>query len=152
MGLSLATAMILLTVSNVLVRNAQRETAQALLRVEEEQGRTVKALQRADANFRRARQAVEDYFTTVSEDILLDEPGMQPLRKKLLGTALEYHQVFLKEHANDQGIEAELAVSHRRYGNIAYLTDRNDEAFAHFQSALEGFRRTSPATSGPPRV
>ena len=152
MGLSLATAVILLTVSNVMVRNAQRETARALVRIKEEQGRTVEALQRADANFRRARQAVEDYFTNVSEDILLDEPGMQPLREKLLRTALEYHQGFLKERANDRGIEAELAVSHRRYGNIAFLLGRHDEVLAHYQSALEGFRRTGPATSGPPRV
>jgi len=49
MGLSLATAVILLTVSNVLVRNAQRETARALARVKEEQGRTVTALQLAMA-------------------------------------------------------------------------------------------------------
>jgi serine/threonine protein kinase len=139
MGLSLATAVILLTASNVLVRNAQRATARALARVKEEQGRTVIALERADANFRRARQAVEDYFTTVSEDILLDEPGMQPLRQKLLGTALDYHQVFLKERANDRGIEAELAVSHRRYGNIAFLIGRRDEALAHYQRALERF-------------
>jgi serine/threonine-protein kinase len=139
MGLSLATAVILLTVSNVLVRTAQRETARALSRVEEEQGRTVKALQRADANYRRARQAVEDYFTTISEDTLLDEPGMQPLRQKLLGTALEYHRVFLEERANDQGIEAELALSHRRYGNIVSLIGRHDEVLAHYQSALEGF-------------
>ena len=139
MGLSLATAVILLTVSNVMVRNAQRETARCIVRIKEEQGRTVEALQRADANFRRARQAVEDYFTNVSEDILLDEPGMQPLREKLLRTALEYHQGFLKERANDRGIEAELAVSHRRYGNIAFLLGRHDEVLRTYQSALEGF-------------
>ena len=139
LGLSLATAVILLTASNVLVRHAQRATARALARVKEEQGRTVEALQRADANFRRARQAVEDYFTTVSEDILLDEPGMQPLRERLLGTALEYHQGFLKERANDRGIEAELAASHRRYGNIAALIGRRDEVLRAAQGALEGF-------------
>ena len=139
MGLSLCTAVVLLAASNVLVSKAQRETARALTRVKEEQGRTVEALERADANFHRARQAVEDYFTTVSEDVLLDEPGMQTLREKLLRTALEYHQVFLQEHANDPDIEAELAVSHRRYGNIASLTGRLNEALSHFRSALEGF-------------
>jgi eukaryotic-like serine/threonine-protein kinase len=139
MGLSLATAVVLLTVSNVLVRHAQQETALALTRVNEEQGRTLEALQRADANSRRARQAVEDYFTAVSQEILLDEPGMQPLREKLLRSALEYHQVFLKERANDPGIEAELAMSHLRYGNIASLTSRYDAALSHLRSGLEKF-------------
>src|SRR5262249_40051154 len=46
----------------------------------------------ADRNFRRALRAVDDYLTQVSENRLLKSPlpGLQPLRKELLETALKY--------------------------------------------------------------
>jgi tetratricopeptide (TPR) repeat protein/tRNA A-37 threonylcarbamoyl transferase component Bud32 len=140
LGLSLATAVVLLGVSNVLVRKAERATARAFVRVKEEQSRTAQALERADANFRHARQAVEDYFTTISEDVLLDEPGMQSLREKLLRTALKYHEEFLKERAGDAAVEAELAESHRRYAKIADMTNRREDALRHVRIALDRFQ------------
>jgi serine/threonine-protein kinase len=147
LGLSMATAVILLTILVILVGSAQRATSRALVRVKQEQGRTAEALSRADANFRRARQAVDDYFTTVSEDVLLDEPGMQPLRAKLLRTALDYHAAFLHERAGDPAVEAELAESHRRYALIAAITGRRGEAEPHLRTALamfEGLARRYP--------
>ena len=41
---------------------------------------------KAEANFRQARAAVDDYLTTVSENTLLRSPapGLQPLRRRLL--------------------------------------------------------------------
>jgi serine/threonine-protein kinase len=141
LGLSLGLAVVLLSVSNVRVSHAQHETAQALARVKEEQGRTMDALQRADTNFRRARQAVEDYFTTVSEEVLLDEPGMEVegLREKLLCSALKYHEMFLAERAGDPSVEAEVADSHRRYANIGMYTSRREDPLPHLRIARERF-------------
>jgi serine/threonine-protein kinase len=139
LGLSLATAVVLLAISTVLVSRAQRDTARALARVTEEQGRTASALARADANFRRARQAVDDSFTTISEELLLDEPGMQPLRTKLLQSALRYHEVFLKERAGDPSVETELAESHRRLALISLVTGRGDDPLSHLHVARERF-------------
>ena len=48
-------------------------------------------------NYEHARKAVDDYFVLVSEETLLNEPGMQPLRKRLLESALDYHQRFRQE-------------------------------------------------------
>src|SRR5262249_35440233 len=42
---------------------------------------------KAEANFRQARAAVDEYFTTVSESKLLNVPGLLPLRKELLDAA-----------------------------------------------------------------
>ena len=140
-GLSLATAVVLLSALSILVTNAQRETARALGLVSQEQKRTAAALERADANFRRARQAVEDYFTTVSEETLLDEPGMQPLREKLLRAALKYHEAFLRERAADPSVEAEVALSHFRYGAMAIMTGASQDAESHLRAALDQFRK-----------
>ena len=46
-----------------------------------------RAHRQADANFERARGAVDEFFTTVSQSKLIDVPGLQPLRKELLEAA-----------------------------------------------------------------
>ncbi len=48
-------------------------------------------------NLELARRAIEDYLTKVSESRLLDEPGLQPLRKELLESALKYYQGLMSE-------------------------------------------------------
>ena len=47
-----------------------------------------RARRQADANFERARGAVDEFFTTVSQSKLIDVPGLQPLRKELLEDAV----------------------------------------------------------------
>ena len=69
---------------------------------------------RAEANFAKARAAVDDYLTRVSESRLLQVPGMQPLRRDLLQSALGFYQDFLKERGDDPTIFAGLAAAHLR--------------------------------------
>lgn len=72
----------------------------------------------AEANFQQAREAVDRYFTGVSENRLLNEPGLQPLRLELLETALEFYQGFINQHADDPKVQAELAAAYSRVGSI----------------------------------
>jgi serine/threonine protein kinase len=64
---------------------------------------------RAEANFAKARAAVDDYLTKISESQLLQVPGMQPLRRELLQSALAFYQDFIKERGDDPKIRAGLA-------------------------------------------
>ena len=48
----------------------------------------------AEASFHKARQAVDEYFTKVSESKLLNVPGLQPLRQELLESARKYYDEF----------------------------------------------------------
>ena len=50
----------------------------------------------ADESFRQARNAVDDYLTRVGESRLLGVPGLQPLRKELLESALPYYEAFIR--------------------------------------------------------
>src|SRR5262249_6565658 len=50
---------------------------------------------RAEGTLRQAHQAVNDYLTLVSENTLLAEPALEPLRKQLLTAALRYYQQFV---------------------------------------------------------
>ena len=58
---------------------------------------TTTALAASESRLQRALQVVDELFTRVSEDELLNEPGMQPIRKDLLEKALKHYQYFLNE-------------------------------------------------------
>jgi len=99
--------------------------------------RTATALKSAEAGYRHARVTVDDFFTRVSEDTLLNQPGMQPLRRELLQQALDYYQQFLRERGDDAAIPDELAMTYFRIGRITEQIDSPDEALPSFQRALE---------------
>lgn len=72
----------------------------------------------AERNYHMARQAVDTYFTRVSEDRLLNQPGLQPLQKQLLQDALEYYQRFVADRSEDPSVREELASALFRVGLI----------------------------------
>ena len=76
---------------------------------------------RADANFAKAMAAVDDYLTKVSETKLLENPGMQPLRKDLLTSALRFYQEFLKEREDDPNVRRAVAAANLRSGKNTEL-------------------------------
>ncbi len=83
-ALLLMTAVAGLSVGTVLLSRANART--------EQQRRLAETnFQEAEANFRKAREAVDEYFTKVSQSKLLNVPGLQPLRKELLESARNYY-------------------------------------------------------------
>ncbi|MFL5244191.1 MAG: protein kinase domain-containing protein [Gemmataceae bacterium] len=95
--------------------------------------------QRAEANFAKARAAVDDYLTKVSESQLIKVPGLQPLRRELLESALGFYQGFLKEHAEDAAIQAELAATYLRIARIQDELSKPAEARKAFDSAIASY-------------
>src|SRR5262249_15335410 len=83
---------------------------------------------------REARNAVRQHFVVLSDIELKQEPGTQPLRKKLLDEALAYFQSFLQRSPEDPAILAEVADAHLR---VATITSR----IGSRQIALHEFRR-----------
>src|SRR5262249_46295016 len=84
----LITATMPLSVGTVLIGRAQSQT-------QRQRDEAQRQRNRAEVSFRQAREAVDRYFTRVSEDTLLNEPGLQSLRKRLLEDALTYYQLFV---------------------------------------------------------
>src|SRR5262249_15014426 len=69
-----------------------------------------------------APEAVGQYYTGASEDVLLMQPEMESLRKRLLGTALSFYkrlQATLEEGPDDPRTRVELATVYRQVGRIA---------------------------------
>jgi eukaryotic-like serine/threonine-protein kinase len=101
-------------------------------------------LERANANFQLARQAVDDYFTRVSENTLLKvQPSrdLRSLRKELLGDALKFYKSFIVQRGDDPSLRRELARAYARVGKITDEIGTKSEALAAHDKALE-IRRT----------
>jgi hypothetical protein len=84
------------------------------------EGRALVAQGQAEENLRKAHQAVNDSFTVISQDTLLRQPALEPLRQQLLENAVRYFQEFVQNHAGKPGFRAELVAAHLRTGTLLY--------------------------------
>jgi tRNA A-37 threonylcarbamoyl transferase component Bud32/tetratricopeptide (TPR) repeat protein len=96
---------------------------------------TARALAASEQSLRDAMQVVEDFLTKVSEDTLLNQPGLQPVRRELLEKALAYYQKFLRQRANDPRVQRELAGAMFRVGQITELLESPDKALPSYEEA-----------------
>jgi serine/threonine protein kinase/tetratricopeptide (TPR) repeat protein len=112
------------------------------------------ARQEAEANFAKARAAVDDYLTKVSESQLLNVPGLQPLRRDLLTSALTFYKDFLKQRGDDTGLRAALAAAQFRVGRIYDELGDREASRKAMQSARAVYEELSRAEPGDvePRV
>jgi serine/threonine protein kinase len=99
--------------------------------------RTKAALAESDKSFRQALDAVNELFTEVSEDTLLQQPGMQPLRKSLLSRALEYYERFRQQRGDDPTVQDELALATFRVGKIKEAIESPEAALVEYERARE---------------
>jgi tetratricopeptide (TPR) repeat protein len=113
---------------------------QANRRVEEQRNLARRQRDIANENFGDARQAVDTLLTEVSEDQLFKAPAMQPLRQKLLRSALGYYRRFVQQRADDPGLRRQLAEAYRRVGEINGELSQRDEAISALEHAAEMFR------------
>ena len=104
----------------------------------------------AEANFKKAREAVDEYFVKVGESTLLNVPGLQPLRKELLESARKYYQEFLRQRSDDPSLRAEVGAAHYRVGIITENLGTVDQARPSLEQAREiylGLTRDHPTVT-----
>ncbi len=106
------------------------------------------AHQQAEGSFRTARKTVDRYFTLVAEDTLLNQPGLQPLRRELLTDALSYYQAFLEEHSHDLSLKEDLAQASQNLGRIQEELGEFDKALAFYEKAAVAHRDAIASTKG----
>lgn len=111
------------------------------------------AREQAQRRFALAREAVEQYYTGASQDVLLLQPQMESLRKRLLGTALSFYkrlQSTIQEGPDDPRTRAELATVYRQVGQIAVEVGSRGEGLEALERArgiLEVLVQRDPADS-----
>ncbi len=91
---------------------------------------------RAEDWSREAQRAVDRFLTRVSEERLLDQPGMHPLRKELLEDARQFYERFLAERAGDPAVRAELAGAQQRLARITAQIGSPTEAAEQYRQAI----------------
>jgi serine/threonine protein kinase/Tfp pilus assembly protein PilF len=121
--------------ANHFARLAQRE-ADARHDAERARADAVRQRYSAEEAFRAARTAV-DNLTRVSECELLRVPGMQPVRREMLGQALTYYQDFLARRGYDPKLRGELADAYARAARITAEIGSRAEAIGLQEKGLE---------------
>jgi len=94
------------------------------------------ALRESEASFREALRVINNFTTRVSEETLLNQPGMQPLRRDLLELALDHYQSMLQRRSNDPALQDELAGTYFRIGVITSLLKSPSEAIPFYEQAV----------------
>jgi serine/threonine-protein kinase len=125
-------------------RDAERAQLQAEARRAEAEASHTEALAQsriAKADFERARTAVDEFFTKVSESKLKDVPGLKALRAELLGSALAFYGELLKERADDPSLHRDLLQSRFRAGRVLHELGRDREAREVLQAARDGYEQ-----------
>jgi tetratricopeptide (TPR) repeat protein len=105
---------------------------------------------RAEHNFRDARNAVDRFYRKVSQEQLLKAEGLQPLRAELLGEALDYYRSFLSQRKDDPAFALEAAIVQGNVGGILSEVGDPEEALraAHqATAALSRLHDAAPADS-----
>ncbi|HET6325690.1 MAG TPA: protein kinase [Planctomycetaceae bacterium] len=95
------------------------------------------AREAAERNLDSAHRAVDEYYTTVSESRLLDEPGLQPLRRNLLTTAIQYYEDFLEHNRDDSRLMAEVGATHIRLYQLQFINGKADSGLDALERGLD---------------
>lgn len=91
----------------------------------------------AENSFRQVRQTVDDFFSKVGETKLREIPGVQPLRKELLQSAVKYYHSFLAQHPDDQEIRAEMGTYYLLLGDLTKEIGSKTEAIEYYQRSAD---------------
>ncbi len=100
-------------------------------------GTATTALRESEQSNRDAHETVDFFFTQVSENVLLDQPGMQPLREGLLKRALVHYRRFLQRRKSDKSMRVELALANYRVAKIVEEIESPDEALSSYVAAAK---------------
>ncbi|MDH3718996.1 MAG: serine/threonine-protein kinase, partial [Planctomycetota bacterium] len=113
------------------------KTSAALAKSEENYRLAQSALQDAEQSYQLARNTIDDLYTQVSENDLLNVPGMQQLRHDLLNRALTHYQDFVARRADDERLLHETGLAQFRMARITDELDSPAAALPLYEKALQ---------------
>jgi tetratricopeptide (TPR) repeat protein len=95
------------------------------------------------------RAAIDRAFTAISENKLLNVPGLQPLRKELLEESRQFYQQFIEVWGEEPTLKLDLAAATARVGSIIQLIGSKDEAVAAYRKAAALLRALPDGNQNP---
>jgi serine/threonine protein kinase/tetratricopeptide (TPR) repeat protein len=91
---------------------------------------------RAEANFLRTLEAVDQLLSEMGQKELASVPHLEPVRRRLLEKALEFFEGFMKERSGDARVRYETGLAYRRAGEIRNLLGEFDKARSAYVDAI----------------
>jgi serine/threonine-protein kinase len=129
----LVVAAVALAISNAFIRREQKQTEQAWEHAVEERNRALERFQIAnDTLDRMLKRMGHNRLALVAQMDLRSDPA----RWGLLLDAQRFYQEFVKERGSDPGLRREMALAHRRLGDIQRMKGLHAEAQAAYQRAI----------------
>lgn len=93
------------------------------------------------ANLGEASTAVSQFYRIVADSRLLNEPGLQPLRRELLENAVKYQRRFIETNGDSPELALHLADAQMTVGKIHALLGNTSLAIEDFQTADRAFQK-----------
>jgi tetratricopeptide (TPR) repeat protein len=122
-----------------LAQNNEKQAGDNLQIALQQQQQAELARGKARARFLKARQAVDEMLTEVGDKNLAQIPYMVPLRKTLLEKALVFNEEFLRDSADDADLRVEVALAHKRAGDVNDMLGDLKQACANLRQATDRF-------------
>jgi tetratricopeptide (TPR) repeat protein len=96
---------------------------------------------RAEENFKLAREAVDQSFTQISESPQLKAHGLEKLRLALLAQAKSYYERFVQAQSDRAEVNAERGRAYLRVAEITADTGERHKAIEYYRRAREVFEQ-----------
>ncbi len=104
-------------------------------------------LKESQISFDRARGAVDQFYTRFYQEGVLAVPGLEKVRRDVLGEMIQYYKDFLDQHRNDPALRLELAETCVRIGYLTKDQGNKVDALVVLRQALQYYERL-PADPG----
>jgi serine/threonine protein kinase/Tfp pilus assembly protein PilF len=102
-----------------------------------------RAKERAETNFALAKEAVEKYLGTVTDDPDLRRSDFHRLRKKLLESAIPLFQKLTEQKSDDPAVEAGRGQAYQRLADVHWSLGENEAAKKDSEAMQAIFARLS---------
>jgi serine/threonine-protein kinase len=137
----LLTAVAALAVGLVAVNAERARTAQANLRLVEEQGKTQAAYQAEARRRRQAREALDAMSSEAIDDWLAKQKELTEQQKKFLEGALTFYEAFARDTGQDESSRAGVAGAYYRVGRIRQPLGQLAAAEEAYRTSQERYAR-----------
>lgn len=115
-------------------------TSVGLIQAKRARGVAQANAERAEANFKEARTAVDDMYTQVAEKWLAQQPHLETVQREFLQKALQFYERFAREYSSDPSMRLESARAYRRIGEIQRKLGKAPQAEQAFKKAAESLQ------------
>ena len=133
---SLTLATILLSAANRREQTARQAADQQSKATQAERDEVARQRDRVNDRFLLARDAVAAILTNPGLKDLRSIPQAEPARRKLLETALKFHEEFIRRAAGDPTVREDAAFAHFNAGELERNLGRPEAAIQQYRQAI----------------